>query len=558
VDQYAVANLHASCDETVGHPPGRVDELGVTPDTTFALERLPDQERVRAPHVGLALQEVRDVKVCERVQGLVAELVTHVPNLLRLHMTQPDALAIEVSTLVDARVVPVGQTGVVTETDLFASAAQDRLERRQPLAARMRPTRLDDIVGQKHLLGAGKPLRSLIEADRLSSVVLWGPAGTGKTTIARVVARSTSKEFVQLSAVTATVKDVREEIAKARQRLGEREQPTILFLDEVHRFNKAQQDSLLPAVENGLITLIGATTENPYFEVNAPLLSRSTLFRLEPLDDEAILELLQRGLSFEDATADPEALEHLVARVGGDGRQSLTALEVAVALAAARQKADGGSGAPGLSIHVEPEDVEAALNVKAFRYGRDEHYDTISAFIKSIRGSDPDAAVYWLARMLEAGEDPRFIARRLVVHASEDIGMADSQALLIATAAAHAVEFVGLPEARINLAHATVYLATAPKSNRAYQSINRAQAAARTAGGEVGTHLRDAHYQGAASLGHGEGYRYPHDDPRGWVDQQYMPPEVAGERFYEPTRLGDEAVIAERLNQIHRWRHGKQ
>ena len=413
----------------------------------------------------------------------------------------------------------------------------------------MRPIRLDDIVGQKHLLGPGKPLRSLIEADRLSSVVLWGPAGTGKTTLARVVARSTSKQFVQLSAVTATVKDVREEIAKARQRLGERGQPTILFLDEVHRFNKAQQDSLLPAVENGLITLIGATTENPYFEVNAPLLSRSTLFRLEPLDDEAIGQLLTRGLEVEGATADPEAMDHLIARVGGDGRQSLTALEVAVALAAAR--ADGGP------IFVENEDVEAALNVKAFRYGRDEHYDTISAFIKSIRGSDPDAAVYWLARMLEAGEDPRFIARRLMVHASEDIGMADSQALLIASAAAHAVEFVGLPEARINLSHATVYLATAPKSNRAYAAINKAQTAARTAGGEVGTHLRDAHYQGAASLGHGEGYRYPHDDPRGWVDQQYLPAEVADQRFYEPSRLGDESEIADRMNQIHRWRHGK-
>ena len=413
----------------------------------------------------------------------------------------------------------------------------------------MRPIRLDDIVGQKHLLGPGKPLRSLIEADRLSSVVLWGPAGTGKTTLARVVARSTSKQFVQLSAVTATVKDVREEIAKARQRLGERGQPTILFLDEVHRFNKAQQDSLLPAVENGLITLIGATTENPYFEVNAPLLSRSTLFRLEPLDDEAIGQLLTRGLEVEGATADPEAMDHLIARVGGDGRQSLTALEVAVALAAAR--ADGGP------IYVENEDVEAALNVKAFRYGRDEHYDTISAFIKSIRGSDPDAAVYWLARMLEAGEDPRFIARRLMVHASEDIGMADSQALLIASAAAHAVEFVGLPEARINLSHATVYLATAPKSNRAYAAINKAQTAARTAGGEVGTHLRDAHYQGAASLGHGEGYRYPHDDPRGWVDQQYLPAEVADQRFYEPSRLGDESEIADRMNQIHRWRHGK-
>ena len=443
-------------------------------------------------------------------------------------------------------------------SDLFAAAAEQRLERRQPLASRMRPIRLDDIVGQKHLLGPGKPLRRLIEADRLSSVVLWGPAGTGKTTLARVVARSTAKSFVQLSAVTATVKDVREEIAKARQRLGEREQATILFLDEVHRFNKSQQDSLLPAVESGLIVLIGATTENPYFEVNAPLLSRSTLFRLEPLDDEAVEQLLRRGLTVEKATGTDEAIDHLVARVGGDGRQSLTALEVAVTLAEARQ-ADEAGAAPGTSnngpVLVELEDVEAALDVKAFRYGRDEHYDTISAFIKSIRGSDPDAAVYWLARMLEAGEDARFIARRLMVHASEDIGMADSQALLVAAAAAQAVEFVGLPEARINLAHATVYLATAPKSNRAYMSINKAQEASRSAGGEVGKHLRDAHYKGAASLGHGEGYLYPHNDPRGWVPQDYLPPEVAGQTFYEPTRLGDEAEVADRLAQQKRWRH---
>ncbi len=430
--------------------------------------------------------------------------------------------------------------------DLFAAAASQRLERRQPLAARMRPIRLDDIVGQKHLLGPGAPLRQLIEADRLSSVILWGPPGTGKTTLSKVVARSTAKAFVQLSAVTATVKDVREELAKARQRLGERDQETILFLDEVHRFNKAQQDSLLPAVESGLIVLIGATTENPYFEVNAPLLSRSTLFRLEPLDDDAVEQLVRRGLVIEEAEATDEAIEHLVSRVGGDGRQVLTALEVAVALASGDE-----------SPTIELSHVEAALNVKAFRYGRDEHYDTVSAFIKSIRGSDPDAAVYWLARMLEAGEDARFIARRLVVHASEDIGMADSQALLVAAAAAQAVEFVGLPEARINLAHATVYLATAPKSNRAYQSINRAQQAAQTVGGEVGKHLRDAHYQGAASLGHGEGYRYPHDDPRGWVPQQYTPDEVAGQVFYEPSDHGDEAEIARRMATIRGWRRSQ-
>jgi len=418
--------------------------------------------------------------------------------------------------------------------DLFSAAAESRLERQQPLAARMRPLTLDDIVGQQHLLGPGKPLRRLIEADRLSSVVLWGPAGTGKTTLAQVVARSTAKYFVQLSATSAGVKDVREELARAEHRLGERGQGTILFLDEVHRFNKSQQDSLLPAVESGLITLIGATTENPYFEVNAPLLSRSTLFRLHPLDDEAVAQLIARGLTFEDATAEPDAIDHLVGRVGGDGRQTLTALEVAIVLAAER----------GTPVRVTDADVEAALDVKAFRYGRDDHYDTVSAFIKSIRGSDPDAALYWLARMLEAGEDPRFIARRLVVHASEDIGMADSQALLVAAAAAQAVEFVGLPEARINLSHATVYLATAPKSNRAYAAIGKALEDARTRGGEVPTHLRDAHYSGAKSLGHGAGYQYPHNDDRGWVEQEYRPPEVADHLYYEPTEHGDEARIA--------------
>jgi putative ATPase len=426
--------------------------------------------------------------------------------------------------------------------DLFASAAEDRLRRQAPLAARLRPTTLDEVVGQEHLLGPDKPLRTLIEADRLSSVVLWGPPGTGKTSLAQLIAHSTAKAFVQLSAVNATVKDVREVIAGARDRLGQHEQGTILFLDEVHRFNKAQQDALLPAVESGLLVLVGATTENPYFEVNPPLLSRSTLFRLEPLSTEAIEALLVRGLAAENAEADPDALSHLVGRSAGDGRHALTCLEVAVALARDR------SDPPVVSLV----DAEDAVGTNALRYGRDEHYDVISAFIKSIRGSDPDAGLYWLARMLESGEDARYIARRLVVLASEDVGMADPQGLLIADAAARAVEFVGLPEAQLNLGQAVVYLATAPKSNRSAAAIWAALEAVRSgAHGEVPRHLRDGHYRGAKSLGHGEGYEYPHDDPRGWTDQQYRPTEQADTVYYVPSPHGYEAEIAERLA---RWR----
>lgn len=428
--------------------------------------------------------------------------------------------------------------------DLFAAAASERLASRAPLADRLRPTTLDDVVGQEHLLGPGRPLRRLIEADRLSSAILWGPAGTGKTTLARLVARTTEKEFAALSAVDASVKDVREVLARARQRLGERGQGTILFLDEVHRFSKTQQDALLPAVEEGLVVLIGATTENPHFTVNPPLMSRSTLFRLEPLGEDAVKELIRRGLDMEGAEADDDAVDHLLARVGGDGRQTLTALEVAVALALGRQRDAGASGPP----RVEVADVEAALGVNALRYGRDEHYDVISAFIKSIRGSDPDAGLWWLATMLEAGEDARFIARRLVILASEDIGMADPMSLLVAEAAARAVEHVGLPEVQLNLAHAVVHLATAPKSNRVTVALGRARADVREGPtGRVPAHLRDAHYQGAKGLGHGEGYQYPHDDPRGWVPQQHRPDEVADRRYYEPSAHGHEDEVRRRL-----------
>ena len=427
--------------------------------------------------------------------------------------------------------------------DLFGAAAEDHLAQRAPLADRLRPRQLDDIVGQDHLIGPGQPLRVLIEADKLSSVILWGPPGTGKTTLARVIAGHTSKSFETLSAVTAGVKDVREVVARAEHRLGQRGQGTILFLDEVHRFNKAQQDALLPSVESGLLTLIGATTENPYFEVNPPLLSRSTLFRLHALDDDAACRLIAKALDAEGVGAEDEAVVHLAGRANGDGRHTLTSLEVAMALASQRAAGSGG-GAATVSLA----DAEAALGTKAMRYGRDDHYDVISAFIKSIRGSDPDAGLYWLATMLEAGEDARFIVRRLIILASEDIGEADPTSLLVAVAAAQAVEHVGLPEAQLNLSQAVIHLATAPKSNRATTAIGRAVADVRERPSSgVPAHLRDGHYQGAAALGHGAGYEYPHDDPLGWVEQEYRPPEVARRRYYEPSTHGHEREITERM-----------
>ncbi len=430
-----------------------------------------------------------------------------------------------------------------TVGDLFGAALQDRLARTAPLAARLRPATLDEMVGQEHLLGPGRPLRSLIEADRLSSVILWGPPGTGKTSLARLIAGATAKAFETLSAVSAGVKDVREVVERARRRLGEHGQGTILFLDEVHRFNRSQQDVLLPLIEEGLLVLIGATTENPYFEVNAPLLSRSSLFRLEPLGPDAVRTLTTRGLAVEQATAEPAAIDHLVDRADGDARVALNALEVGVALAAARAQP------PVLTLA----DAEAALSARALRYERDEHYDIVSAFIKSVRGSDPDAGLYWLARMLEAGEDARFIARRLVILASEDVGMADPTALVVADAAARAVEFVGLPEAQLNLAQAVIHLATAPKSNRVTSALGRARAdVADRPAGVVPAHLRDASYRSARSLGHGAGYDYPHDDPRGWVPQEYRPPEVAGRVYYEPSELGAEQEVAERMRRNDR------
>jgi putative ATPase len=422
--------------------------------------------------------------------------------------------------------------------DLFNAAAEERLRTQAPLAARLRPRTIDDVVGQPHLLGPDRPLRRLVEQDRLSSVLLWGPPGTGKTTLALAVAGTTQRAFEQLSAVTAGVKDVRDVIERARRRLGERGQGTILFLDEIHRFTKAQQDALLPAVEDGTLVLIGATTENPFFEVNPPLRSRSTLFRLDPLQPDELGILAARGLEALGTTAADDAIELAVQRSGGDGRQVLTAIEVADALAR-----------PG---PIELAHVEAALGTSAVRYGRDDHYDVISAFIKSMRGSDPDAAIYWLARMLEAGEDPRFLARRMVIFASEDVGMADPQALVVATSAAHALELVGLPEAQLNLAQAAIHLATAPKSNRTAMAIWRARAdVAQGALGEVPAHLRDSSYRAAQSIGHGAGYEYPHDHEHdelgGWVAQQYLPDTLRTRRWYEPSRHGHEQEVAERM-----------
>ncbi len=424
--------------------------------------------------------------------------------------------------------------------DLFSGAAADRIAQRAPLAARMRPHSLDEIIGQSHLVGPGAPLRALIEADRLTSAILWGPPGTGKTTLASVVATATSKRFVPLSAVTAGVKDVREVVEAARQLLGEQGRGTILFLDEVHRFNRSQQDALLPSVEEGLLVLIGATTENPFFQVNAPLLSRSTLWRLEPLSDQELAQVVARGLAAEGASAEPDAVAALVGLADGDARAVLTTLEVALALAGDRPVTLG--------------DVESARNTRLQHYGEDDHYDQVSAFIKSIRGSDPDAGLYWLARMLESGEDARFIARRLVILASEDVGEADPLALVVADAAARAVEFVGLPEAQLNLAQAVVHLACAPKSNRVTVALGLAQRDVREAPrGDVPGHLRDAHYRSASTIGHGQGYEYPHDHPDGFVAQEYRPATVAGNRYYEPSEHGHEAIVAERLR---RWRDG--
>ncbi|MGW5364008.1 replication-associated recombination protein A [Actinopolymorpha pittospori] len=430
----------------------------------------------------------------------------------------------------------------------------DTDHRAAPLAVRMRPQSLDDLVGQRQLLAPGAPLRRLIEGDQPMSLLLWGPPGSGKTTIAAIVSRQTNRTFVEVSAVAAGVKEVRAVIDSARRDLG-RGRETVLFVDEVHRFSKAQQDALLPGVENRWITLVAATTENPFFSVISPLLSRSLLLRLEPLSDEDIGGLIdraladERGLAAAVTLAEP-AREHLVRMAGGDARRALTYLEAGAGAAMANGAAE-----------IDLETLETAVDRAAVRYDRDgdQHYDVASALIKSIRGSDVDAALHYLARMIEAGEDPRFIARRLVISASEDIGMADPTALGVAVAAHQAAQFVGLPEAAINLAHATIHLTLAPKSNAVVTAIGAALSDVRAGKiGPVPAHLRDAHYSGAKKLGHGTSYRYAHDDPRGIVAQQYAPDEVAGRTYYTPTSRGAEQAAAQRLERIRRILAGEE
>src|SRR5579864_5844049 len=425
---------------------------------------------------------------------------------------------------------------------LFDEAEDAAAQAAAPLAVRMRPRRLDEVIGQRHLTGEGTPFRKLIDNDAPMSLLLWGPAGTGKTTLAYVVSQVTRRRFVELSAVSAGVKDVRAAVDAARRTLGMSGTQTVLFIDEVHRFSKTQQDALLPAVENRWVSFIGATTENPSFSVVSPLLSRSLLLTLQPLDDDDIAALITRALADErglnnTVTIDDDALDHLIRLAGGDGRRSLTYLEAAAL----------GTG------QIDIATLERAVDRAAVRYDRDgdQHYDVISAFIKSIRGSDADAALHYLARMIAAGEDPRFIARRLIVHASEDVGMADPSALQVAIAAAQAVEFVGLPEARINLAQAVIHLSLAPKSNAVIKAIGAAEGDVKAGlGGAVPAHLRDAHYAGAQRIGHGHGYEYPHDFEGGIVRQAYAPEAVAGRRYYEPSQHGAEARYAERSQRI--------
>ena len=427
--------------------------------------------------------------------------------------------------------------------DLFEYAREKSQEREAPLASRLRPATLEEMVGQQHIIGKDKLLYRAIKADKLSSVIFYGPPGTGKTTLARVIANTTSAEFTQINATVAGKKDMEAVVEKAKETLGMYQRKTILFVDEIHRFNKGQQDYLLPFVEDGTIILIGATTENPYFEVNGALLSRSVIFELYPLSKEDVKELILRavydekkGMGGYGAQIDEEAVEFLADLAGGDARNALNAVELAVLTTA--PSADG-------KIHITLDVASECIQKRVVRYdkGGDEHYDTISAFIKSMRGSDPDAAVYYLAKMLYAGEDIKFIARRIMICASEDVGNADPQALSVAVAAAQAVERVGMPEAQIILSQAVLYVATAPKSNSAVNAISAAMENVRNYKTTVPAHLRDGHYQGAKKLGRSTGYRYAHDYPHHYVRQQYLPDEILGTRFYEPGDNGKEKEI---------------
>ncbi|HHU82026.1 MAG TPA: replication-associated recombination protein A [Firmicutes bacterium] len=432
--------------------------------------------------------------------------------------------------------------------DLFRAAGERQRRKEAPLADRMRPKTLDEFTGQEEILGPGKLLRRSIEADRLGSMILFGPPGTGKTSLALLIAGYTQARFERLNAVTSGVTEVRKLIQEAGERLALYGQKTVVFLDEIHRFNKAQQDALLPAVEDGTILLIGATTENPYYELNAPLLSRCRLFRLSPLkrgDVEAIIRRAladrENGLGEYKVELTAGAMEHLLDVAGGDARTALNGLELAVL--------STGPATDGIR-YITPEIIEDSVQQKVIRYDKngDEHYNTVSAFIKSLRGSDPDAALFYLARMLAAGEDPRFIARRMVIAAAEDVGNADPRALTVAVAAAQALEMVGLPEGRIPLAQAAVYLATAPKSNAAYLGIDRAMADVQSQEtGEVPLHLRDASHPGSKMLGHGKGYLYPHDYPGHYVRQQYLPDPVKDKVYYQPSDQGYEKEIRKRM-----------
>ncbi len=430
-----------------------------------------------------------------------------------------------------------------------SGSLRDASHAASPLAVRMRPRTLDDLVGQRLLLAEGSPLRQLIEDDRPMSLLLWGPPGTGKTTIASILSRQTDRRFVEVSAVAAGVKEVRAVIDDARRELVRGGRETVLFVDEVHRFTKAQQDALLPGVENRWVTLVAATTENPFFSVISPLLSRSLLLRLETLTDQDVRSVVQHALDSEQGLAGrftlaDDAEDHLVRLSGGDARRALTYLEAAAGAADSRS-----------STHIDLVTVETAVDRAAVRYDRDgdQHYDVASALIKSIRGSDVDAGLHYLARMVEAGEDPRFIARRLIILASEDVGLADPTALTTAVAAAQAVQLVGFPEAQLNLAQAVIALALAPKSNAVTTAIGAALADVRAGRiGGVPAHLRDAHYPSSGSLGHGTGYRYAHDDARGVVAQQHAPDVIAGTDYYRPTQRGAEADYAERVQRLRR------